>query len=267
MLAGLGPDVAEAEGEDELAVAGGEIDLSGESNVAVFGAGVFPLHLEMLREILPAVGGADESDGHFLPRRRGRQRQRGIVVLGKKHGVAFVIADPAGIAVAEVRQVRREQSVKMVVGEFPLQRLEADLLQHDVAVRIGQNFFVDAVAPAVAGVDQLKGWNAGLKGTVFKGAVALLLGEEIVAVGDDESHVAGTGLVDAGKVNLVQNAVTQGEPDFAVLVEGRADAGSWRSKSNAAECRASPEHNRAAESVMNDYSSTIFSRAEDRSCA
>jgi hypothetical protein len=54
--------------------------------------------------------------------------------------------------------------------------------------------------------------------------VALFFGEEIAAVGDDESQVAGAGLVDAGKVDFVEDAVTQGEPDFAVLVEGRTDA-------------------------------------------
>ena len=74
------------------------------------------------------------------------------------------------------------------------------------------------------GVGQFKGGDAGLKGTVLKCAVALLFGKEIAAVGDDESHVARAGLVDAGEVDFVQNAVTQREPDFAVLVERRAGA-------------------------------------------
>ena len=60
-------DGAEAEGEDELSIAGGKIDLAGEGDVAVFGARVLPLHLEVRRKILPAVGGADESDRHFFP--------------------------------------------------------------------------------------------------------------------------------------------------------------------------------------------------------
>ena len=43
----------------------------GERDVAVFSARIFPFHLRMLRKILPAVGGSDESDRHFFPWRRG----------------------------------------------------------------------------------------------------------------------------------------------------------------------------------------------------
>ena len=73
LLSRLGPDRPEAQRQHELAVAGREIDLAREGNVAVFRARVFPLHLEMLRQILPAIGRADESHRHFLPRRRRRQ--------------------------------------------------------------------------------------------------------------------------------------------------------------------------------------------------
>src|ERR1700722_4062794 len=59
----------------------------------------------------------------------------------------------------------------------------------------------------------------------LEGAVALFLGEEITAVGDNESQVAGAGLVDARKINFVENAVAQGEPDLAVVMERSSDAG------------------------------------------
>jgi len=48
--------------------------------------------------------------------------------------------------------------------------------------------------------------------------VAFFFGEEVATVGDEEAEVAGAGLVDAGEIDLVQNAVADGEPDFAVLV-------------------------------------------------
>ena len=56
-------------------------------------------------------------------------------MFGEEHGHAFVVADPAGIAVAAVGEVGREQGVEAIVGELALQRLEANFLQKDVAVR------------------------------------------------------------------------------------------------------------------------------------
>jgi len=145
-------------------------------------------------------------------------------VLGKEHGEAFVVAHPAGVVASTVGQVRREQSVQPVIRKLPLQRLEADLLQDHVAVGIGQDFLVNAVASAGIRVGQFKGGNAGLERHIFKGAMPFLLGEKIASVGDNESHVARARLVDARKVDLVEDAVTQREPDFTVLVEGGAGA-------------------------------------------
>ena len=62
LLTGLGPHHAEAESQNKLSLAGFEIDFSGESEVAVFRPGVFPLHLKMLRDVLPAIREANEPD-------------------------------------------------------------------------------------------------------------------------------------------------------------------------------------------------------------
>ena len=84
---------------------------------------------------------------------------------------------------------------------------------------------MEAVVSAVGSVDQLIGGHTRFEWPVFKRAVALFFGKVIPAVGDDESQVAGTGLVYAGKINFVEDAVTQREPDFAVLVECGTGAG------------------------------------------
>ena len=46
-----------------------------------------------------------------------------------------------------------------------------------------------------------------------------------VAVGDNQSEVASAGLVDAGKINFIENAMTEREPNPAVQIECGADAG------------------------------------------
>src|SRR3984957_10394376 len=127
--------------------------------------------------------------------------------MGKDHGNAFVVSDPARITVPGVGQVRRKQCVEVIIGKSPLQRLETYSLQYDVAVRIRENFFVNLVAPTAAAVDQLECRNARFKRTFLKLAVALLLGKKSVAVGHHESHVAGACLVDAREIDLVQNSV------------------------------------------------------------
>jgi hypothetical protein len=109
----------------------------------------------------------------------------------------------------------------VVIGQRSLQRFETDLLENDVAVGVCKNFFVNAIASAVFGIDQFIAGNARFKRPVFKGAVALLFREKITAIGNDESHVSGASLINAGKINFVEDAVTDRKPDFAVLIEGR----------------------------------------------
>ena len=120
LLAGLCPNSAEAQREDELAVAGGQVDLAGQRDVAVFGAIVFPRHLEMLGEILPAVGCAGKSDRTLEPRGGTRQGERAGIALRKEHRPALVVAHPAGIAISHIGQVRCEQRVQAIVAQLSL---------------------------------------------------------------------------------------------------------------------------------------------------
>lgn len=45
--------------------------------------------------------------------------------------------------------------------------------------------------------------------------MTLLLGEEAVSIGDDQAKVSEAGLIDAGVVNLVEDAVAERKPDAA----------------------------------------------------
>ena len=104
----LCPHCAKAEGEDELAVAGCQVDLGRQCDVSVLRAVVFPRHLEMLRQVLPAVRDAGKSDGTLSHRRRRRQSKRATVALRKQHRSSLVISHPARVAMSKVREVRRQ---------------------------------------------------------------------------------------------------------------------------------------------------------------
>ena len=84
--------------------------------------------------------------------------------MGKQRGHAFVVAHPAGIFPAAIRQMGRQQRIETVVGQRALQRHEADSLQYDIAVRIGEDFFLDPVASLHFCVRQLVNRNSRLDG-------------------------------------------------------------------------------------------------------
>jgi hypothetical protein len=141
-------------------------------------------------------------------------------MLGEEHGNALVVAGPAGIAISTIGQVGGEQRVELIVGKLSYQRFEADSLQHDIAVGVAEHFLVDAVAATDAAVSQVIGRDSGLERHVFKGAMAFFLGEEFAPISNQESHIAGAGLIDAREIDFVENAVAQCEPNLTVLVEG-----------------------------------------------
>ncbi len=55
--------------------------------------------------------------------------------------------------------------------------------------------------------------------------MTLLFGEEATAVGHNQAKVAYAGLVNSGKINLIEDAMAQREPDPAVQVQGGANPG------------------------------------------
>ena len=77
-----------------------------------------------------------------------------------------------------------------------------------MAIGIAENFFVDAIATVEAAVGELIVRDARLVSNVLVGAMALFFGEVAVTVSNDESEIAGAGLIDARKIDLVENAVT-----------------------------------------------------------
>jgi hypothetical protein len=84
---------------------------------------------------------------------------------------------------------------------------KSDLLQHDVAVRVGEDFFLDTVFSTDLGIDQSICRDAGLDWHDFKSAMPLLLRKKVLAVGDDEAQVARARHIHAWKINFIQDSM------------------------------------------------------------
>ena len=120
--------------------------------------------------------------------------------------------------------MRGEDGHQGIVGEGALEGDEADALQHDFPRGVGEDLLFDAVPLLTAGVRQAERGYALGKGDDGVVGVTLLFGQPALAIGDDESQVADAGLVDAGVVDLVENAVAKREPDPATGTERGAHA-------------------------------------------
>jgi hypothetical protein len=124
-----------------------------------------------------------------------------------------------------ISQVRREQDMQVIIRQGALSRAEPDSPQYGVPPGIGHNLLFDLVATLAAGVKQPEGRHPVCQPLHLMIGITLFLGEKVSAVGDNQTHVAGAGLVNARVVNLVENAVAQGEPNTALVAECRTHAG------------------------------------------
>ena len=220
-MAGLGRRLAEAEGENRHAVRTPR-QLGRQRDIAV-GRGVVSLdEPAVARELPPAVRNADEADRAGEERLIGGHRQMGAVAGGEQHAVALVVAAPSAVVGAAVDEMRRGQGEKAQAARARI--LQADLHQHRAAARVGDDALEDAKPAAAMLARQKESGNAVLERLDGALAVTLHLGEEARAVGDDQAEVANAGLIDARVIDLVENAVADGEPDAARVGEGRADA-------------------------------------------
>jgi hypothetical protein len=98
-------------------------------------------------------------------------------------------------------------------------------LQDHVALRVGDDALHDPVAFLDAGVGEPVGRHAVFQRGHAMMRVPLLLGEEGAPVRHQHAEVARACLIHARVIDLVENAVANGEPDPAQRGERGADAG------------------------------------------
>src|SRR5689334_4225430 len=120
--------------------------------------------------------------------------------------------------------MRRQQCIETIVPKQASKRHESNLLQNDITVRIGKDFFLDTIAIAEIGVHQPIPGHAMFERLNFKPAMTLLFREEVRTAGDNQSEVARAWHIHTRVVDFIQNAVTQREPDFTGAIERGAHA-------------------------------------------
>src|SRR5258705_5172821 len=84
---------------------------------------------------------------------------------------------------------------------------------------------MDAIAAVKAGVGEVVDGNSGFEGNIYETAVAFFFGEVVSSVSDDQSEIAGARLINAGKIDFIEDAMADGVPDATMWVQRCADAG------------------------------------------
>jgi hypothetical protein len=128
-----------------------------------------------------------------------------MLACGEQHRCPLVVAHPRCIAAAAVREMRCEQHIESEIRQLALKRHESDALQDHVTPRICQDFFLDPVPAVSRGVVNAIRGNAGrhLDGVGVR--ISLFFGEVDLAVGDNETEIAGARVIDARVVDLVED--------------------------------------------------------------
>ena len=72
----------------------------------------FPIHFEIIHQILPTIAGADKADGPPRKPAAASHDQMNIFALGMKQFVAADFRTPTGVARAMARDVRSQERVE-----------------------------------------------------------------------------------------------------------------------------------------------------------
>ena len=115
-----------------------------------------------------------------------------------------------------VGEVRREQGVESIIAQAPLLCLEANHLEYRILAGVGEDGLLDPIARPLARVDEPIERNARRRVLDPMLGVVALRREETVPFGNHQSEVADARVVDAGVIDLGEDAPPEREPDEAL---------------------------------------------------
>ena len=174
----------------------------------------------MRHQVLPAVRDTRVTDRAGAETRRGHQAQGAIIARCKQSLGVAIVGEPGGIASAVVAEVRRHQHVDPVVLGATLERCELQPHQQHRPLSVRDDFGLQAESPLQALAANGVVRHAGTRAARQVPGMTLDLGDEAVWTHDQEPDVARRRLVDARRVDLVDDAVRQCKPDGATAERG-----------------------------------------------
>src|SRR5215470_11894353 len=205
--------VAESQGQCELSVA--DVNFSHYGDIAVFSAVEFPIHFEVVVQILPAVAGADKAAGTSSKSAIAPDRHVSIVLPcqqnlapGNLH-LSRRIAKPAHL------KMRRHEKIQLQFSAPLRAHSKFDVYQHATLMRIGDNFRGQGVTSFRIFAGCAEAQRLRLQPNYRGGKVAFLLMEKGFVVGDEELSVPDLRAVNGGIVNFSQDSTRQAEPHAA----------------------------------------------------
>ena len=111
--------------------------------------------------------------------------------------------------------MRREQRVDLQPGEQLLVALDAHVDEHHRIMRVADDLAGEAVATLAVAIAHAHSQRVRVDVLELVSQIPPLFMEKRLAIGDEKLHVANLRAIDRGAVDLVQDAVRHGEPDFA----------------------------------------------------
>jgi len=134
--------------------------------------------------------------------------------MGREHFSPIGLHHVPKVAPAAGFQVRREQGEEPQLGEHLGFRLQAGMDEQAVLMRIGDNLLGDPVTPTGIDISDSETQRVGEQALMGVHHTAFIA-EEGFPVGDEVLQIADLWPIDGRIVDLVQDALGDGEPDPA----------------------------------------------------
>src|SRR5580698_523081 len=127
-------------------------DLASDANIALKRRAKFPVHLETVTKVLPAIAGSHIPTARTVESAIGRQCHRCVVFPRHRYALAGNLGDAGIISHASAFNMRREQYIDLQAVQQILLTLDRDLRQNHRIMRIVDDDLRDRITPLAVAV-------------------------------------------------------------------------------------------------------------------
>ena len=208
------PRVAERQADGERA-GPGDVDLGGDSDIAVVRGVELPIHFQVVVQVGPAVVDGHVAAGASHDRRGGAKRHPRAALERDDDRAGFGVENLRVVVPAADLQMRRAQEVRVQTASYLGSRFERRPHQHAVVMRCADECLVDRIYAVLCGVDDLEPERHFVEAGDARARVPPFVVEEGRAVGDEELKVADLWRVDGRIEDFREDAGRHRVPDVA----------------------------------------------------